>query len=36
MQTTLLTALLLAPLVALADLKEDFSAPEKVFESWVP
>jgi hypothetical protein len=33
----LLTALLLAPLTALADLNEDFSAAsEKVFESWVP
>lgn len=34
---TLCTALLLAPLAAHADLKEDFSAAaDKVFESWVP
>jgi hypothetical protein len=34
---TLITTLLLAPLAAHADLKEDFSAAaDKVFESWVP
>jgi hypothetical protein len=33
---TLFTALLLAPLVTLADLKEDFSDPTKLAQEWVP